>query len=87
MLLSGRWSYDTRGLLDEGQLHFFTGPEMRAAAGRRRLRAASTRDGRDCRARPTDPHALAVVDGVGLAVRPTLFAYQYLFEVANPPVD
>jgi hypothetical protein len=28
--------------------------------------------------------AMAVVDGIGLAVRPTLFAYQYLFEVAAP---
>jgi glycosyltransferase involved in cell wall biosynthesis len=85
-VLTGRWSYDTRGLLDEGQLHFFTGPEVT-----RRLGAA----GFEPRRRETvglpreadGSHALAVVDGLGLTVRPTLFAYQYLFEVVNPPAD
>jgi hypothetical protein len=30
---------------------------------------------------------MSVIDGVGLTLRPTLFAYQYLFEVARPAVD
>ncbi len=82
-VVAGRWSYDTRGVLDEGQLHFFTGPEVArrlADAGfepRRRETVGLPREA-------DGSHALALVDGVGLAVRPSLFADQYLFEVVRP---
>jgi glycosyltransferase involved in cell wall biosynthesis len=82
-VVSGRWSYDTRGVLDEGQVHFFTGTEVArrlADAGfepRRRETVGLPREA-------DGSHTLALVDGVGLALRPTLFAYQYLYEVAKP---
>ncbi len=82
-VVSGRWAYDTRGLLDAGQLRFFTGAEAEQAladAGfvfRRRETVGLPLDGDASR-------VLALVDGAGLALRPTLFAYQYLFEVAAP---
>jgi glycosyltransferase involved in cell wall biosynthesis len=84
-VVSGRWAYDTRGLLDAGQLRFFTGSEAEQAldaAGfvfRRRETVGLPLDGDASR-------VLALLDGAGLALRPTLFAYQYLFEVAAPPV-
>jgi SAM-dependent methyltransferase len=82
-VLAGRWSYDSRGLLDAGQLRFFTG---RDAA--ERLEAA----GFEPRRRETvglpleadRSRLVAAIDGLGLSARPTLFAYQYLFEVVNP---
>jgi hypothetical protein len=82
-VVSGRWAYDSRGLLDAGQLRFFTGAEAEA-----RLAAAGFEPRRrETVGLPLDAdrsRTLAVVDGVGLAVRPNLFAYQYLFEVASP---
>jgi glycosyltransferase involved in cell wall biosynthesis len=82
-VLAGRWAYDTRGILDEQQLRFFTGRDAAsrlAAAGfePRRQETVGLPLGNE-RGR-----ALAVVDGLGVAVRPSLFAYQYLFEVARP---
>ena len=64
-------------------MRFFTGRDAAA-----RLEAA----GFDPRRRETVGlplgtelrRTLAVADGIGVAVRPTLFAYQYLFEVARP---
>ena len=82
-VLSGRWAYDTRGLLDAAQLRFFTGADAAAcldAAGfeaRRSETVGLPLEGERSK-------TLALVDGVGLAARPTLFAYQYLFEVARP---
>jgi glycosyltransferase involved in cell wall biosynthesis len=82
-VITGRWGYDTRGLLDSGQLRFFTGAEAEAAlaaAGftpRRAERVGRPLDGDSSR-------LLALADGLGLAARPTLFAYQYLFEVGAP---
>jgi SAM-dependent methyltransferase len=82
-VVSGRWGYDARGLLDAGQLRFFTGAEAEQALRdsgfefRRRETVGLPLDGETSR-------ALAVADGAGLALRPTLFAYQYLFEVVAP---
>ena len=79
-VVTGRWSYDTRGLLDAGQLRFFTGPEAEQAlrdagfAFRRRETVGLPLDGETSR-------ALALADGAGLALRPSLFAYQYLYEL------
>lgn len=81
-VVSGRWAYDTRGLLDQGQLRFFTGPEAEQVltdAGfgfRRRETVGLPLDGDASR-------ALALVDGAGLALRPSLFAYQYLYELTS----
>ena len=85
-VMSGRWRYDMRGVLDEGQLHFFTGGEAAqrlADAGFEPRRRETVGLPRAADGSP----AMSVVDGVGLALRPTLFAYQYLFEVAKPAVD
>ena len=85
-VLSGRWRYDMRGVLDEGQLHFFTGGEVAqrlADAGFEPRRRETVGLPRGADGSP----AMSVVDGVGLALRPTLFAYQYLFEVAKPAAD
>lgn len=82
-VLSGRWAYDTRGLLDAAQLRFFNGrdaAQMIEGAGfalRRREVVGLPLEAERSR-------TLALVDGVGVALRPTLFAYQYLFEVARP---
>jgi glycosyltransferase involved in cell wall biosynthesis len=85
-VLTGRWHYDARGLLDEGQVHFFTRDEVTrrlADAGfePRRREAVGLPRGAD------GARAIGVIDGIGLTVRPTLFAYQYLYEVAKPAAD
>ncbi len=82
-VLSGKWSYDTRGLLDSAQLRFFNRTEAEALFAStgftiRRQEAVGL---------PLDAErskTLSVVDGVGLVLRPTLFAYQFLFEL-DPP--
>ncbi len=82
-VVTGRWSYDTRGLLDEAQLRFFTGPNAERILGdagfelRRREVVGLPLEAERSR-------TLAFADGVGVALRPTLFAYQYLFELARP---
>lgn len=82
-VVTGRWSYDTRGLLDAAQLRFFTGPDAERILGdagfelRRREVVGLPLEAERSR-------TLAFADGVGVALRPTLFAYQYLFELARP---
>ena len=79
-VLTGRWGYDRRGILDERNLRFFS---------RRDVEALFDANGYDI-ARfetvglPLEPGrntALAVADGIGLAVRPSLFAYQLVYEL------
>jgi SAM-dependent methyltransferase len=82
-VLSGRWHYDERGLLDRNQLRFFTGHEARAALAAAGF-VARREETVGLPLEAERSRTLAMVDGVGLAVRPTLFAYQYLFEVAAP---
>ena len=82
-VVSGRWGYDDRGILDQRQLRFFTGVEARSeleAAGFAVRRRETVGLPLDQQRSPV----LAVIDGVGLAIRPTLFAYQYLFDAAAP---
>jgi glycosyltransferase involved in cell wall biosynthesis len=79
-VLAGRWGYDRRGLLDERTLRFFTRrdvEELFAGTGFAVTRAESV-------GLPLDPdrdRSLAVVDGIGLAVRPSLFAYELVYEL------
>ncbi len=82
-VLSGKWSYDARGLLDSAQLRFFTGSEAKSLL----VEAGFNERRQETVGLPLEPHrsrTVAVVDGIGLALRPTLFAYQFLFEVASP---
>ncbi len=79
-VLSGTWAYDTRGLLDAAQLRFFTGGEAASLLEHSGFTMRRTETvGLPLEAERS--RALAVIDGVGLAIRPTLFAYQYLFEL------
>ena len=78
-VIAGKWSYDTRGLLDAAQLRFFD----RASAHALLREAQFDVQREETVGLPLDPEhsrALAIVDGVGLVIRPTLFAYQFLFE-------
>ena len=82
-VVTGRWSYDTRGLLDAAQLRFFTGPD----AERILKNAGFELRRREVVGLPLEAErsrVLALADGVGVALRPTLFAYQYLFELSRP---
>ena len=92
----GRFDYDARGILDRGHLRFFTrrsfarmvargglgGPapgEHRAAA---RGRRSGRRRGRwRARAGASSPRPIGWRSGI----RPTLFAYQFLYELAPTP--
>ena len=89
---AGRFDYDRRGILDRGHLRFFTkGSALRcfAAAGLA-VRSEETvglpvhimlrrSSGRERGSRVAE--VLQRIDAVGVRVRPTLFAYQYLFEL------
>jgi glycosyltransferase involved in cell wall biosynthesis len=82
-VLTGRWRYDTRGVLDEGQVHFFTRDEVT----RRLADAGFEARRRESIGLPNEAdgsRAMRTIDGIGLTLRPTLFAYQYLYEVAKP---
>ncbi len=92
----GRFDYDRRGILDRGHLRFFTRrsfERLLARCGyavRRRealtlpLEVAHRRGGPDARPAPTGSSAASLlhrVDRLATALRPTLFAYQFLYEV------
>ncbi len=82
-VVSGRWSYDERGLLDAAQLRFFRGDDAVSLI----LASGFVLRRREVVGLPLEADrasALALVDGVGLALRPSLFAYQYLVEAAVP---
>jgi glycosyltransferase involved in cell wall biosynthesis len=92
-VLSGLFDYDRLGLLDRRHVRFFTRRSFERLArsqglGIRRREAvgppveALRRGGRreDAQAGPVDA-LLGTVDGLGVALRPTLFAYQFLFEL------
>jgi glycosyltransferase involved in cell wall biosynthesis len=85
-VLTGRWQYDARGLLDEGQVHFFTRDEVTRRLGDARFEPRR-RETVGLPRQPDGSRALGVVDGLGITLRPTLFAYQYLYEVVKPAVD
>lgn len=79
-VLSGRWGYDRRGILDERNLRFFTRRDAEAlfqAEGFQTTRYETV-------GLPLEPGrntALAVADGIGLVLRPSLFAYQLVYEL------
>ena len=92
-VLAGRFDYDRRGILDHDHLRFFTHRSARrlftdAGLQLRRKESvglpvtllaerASNGDGRSSRLLRT----LRAVDDAGVAVSPSLFAYQFLFEL------
>lgn len=82
-VLAGRWRYDKRGLLDAQTLRFFstrTIPPLLESAGFTVSRVESV--GLPLGPEPERPRSVALVDGIGLAVRPSLFTYQYVYELA-----
>jgi glycosyltransferase involved in cell wall biosynthesis/2-polyprenyl-3-methyl-5-hydroxy-6-metoxy-1,4-benzoquinol methylase len=79
---TGRWGYDQRGILDRSTARFFVPRESErlfADAGltveRREHVGLPLGSGADRR------EALAVVDGIGLVVAPSLFAYEHLYDL------
>ena len=89
----GRFDYDRRGILDRDHVRFFTTRSFERLVASRAytvVRRAGTglpigvldRDGEGTGAH-TNPVARAVaqVDEVSVAVRPQLFAYQFIYEL------
>src|SRR5262249_37788858 len=88
-VLLGKFDYDRRGILDAGHLRFFTrasferlvaqsglGVRQRATTG---LPVEVAERGGDVPA--SAEHTIARIDRVGVALWPTLFGYQFLFEL------
>jgi glycosyltransferase involved in cell wall biosynthesis len=86
----GKFDYDRRGILDHGHLRFFTRKSFERLAGReglsvRRYEAVGLpfdvvrRGGDDGNGSTGSP--LKAIDKVAVTARPTLFAYQFLFEL------
>jgi glycosyltransferase involved in cell wall biosynthesis len=81
----GRFDYDRRGILDEGHLRFFTKRSFVDMMKRNGWRTVSDK----AVGTPIDlltksaavRRAARAVDRVGLSLRPTLFGYQFLFEL------
>lgn len=90
---AGRFDYDTRGILDRDHLRFFTRRSARRtfeAAGLELrhtqpvglpVKLLAERAGTDTP--PPITQAIRAVDQVGLSVSPSLFAYQFLFELQH----
>jgi SAM-dependent methyltransferase len=89
----GRFDYDRRGILDRDHVRFFTKRSFERLASTRGYRVVrrtgtglpievvqrgSGRPRRDAR---RAARALAVVDRIGVAARPQLFAYQLVYEL------
>jgi glycosyltransferase involved in cell wall biosynthesis len=94
----GRFDYDRRGILDRGHLRFFTRASFehlvertRYAPRRREFLTLPLevvdRGGPDATAGQGDGLRRAVkrIDSIGTALRPTLFAYQFLYELEPVP--
>jgi SAM-dependent methyltransferase len=88
----GRFDYDRRGILDRGHLRFFTRASFERLVERTgystRRREFLTlplevvdRGGPDAGAGGGVRRAIKRVDHIGTALRPTLFAYQFLYEL------
>jgi glycosyltransferase involved in cell wall biosynthesis len=94
----GRFDYDRRGILDRGHVRFFTRKSFESMVERAgysvRRREFLTlpleivdRGGRDDVAGAGDTlrRVIKRVDRIGTALRPTLFAYQFLYELEPAP--
>jgi glycosyltransferase involved in cell wall biosynthesis len=85
----GRFDYDRRGILDAGHLRFFTRASFErlvTRAGMRVRRRATTGLPVEIAERGGDvpltaEHLVARVDRIGVSLWPTLFGYQFLFEL------
>ncbi|HKA94615.1 MAG TPA: glycosyltransferase/methyltransferase, partial [Acidimicrobiia bacterium] len=89
----GRFDYDRRGILDRGHLRFFTRASFERLVGRTgyatRRREFLTlplevvdRGGPDGESRGDGARrAVKRIDHAGTALAPTLFAYQFLYEL------
>lgn len=96
---SGHFDYDRRGILDQDHVRFFTQrsfERLATQAGYRLRRRESTglplevveRGSSDDSVRTDGSrarHLLHAVDRLGMTVRPTLFSYQFLYELAPAP--
>jgi glycosyltransferase involved in cell wall biosynthesis len=91
-VLSGRFDYDRRGILDRGHLRFFTRASferLAIAAGYRIRRRSATGIPFEVVARGTaeEPPArqptrlLGTLDRAAVALWPTLFGYQFIYEL------
>ncbi len=88
-VLLGRFDYDRRGILDAGHLRFFTRrsfERMIAGAGFRVRRRSTTGLPVEVAERGGEApgwaeRAIEAIDRVGVAMWPTLFGYQFLFEL------
>ncbi len=85
----GRFDYDRRGILDAGHLRFFTRASFERLVARSGMRVrqrattglpveVATRGGEVPSAAE---HMVARIDHLGVALWPTLFGYQFLFEL------
>jgi glycosyltransferase involved in cell wall biosynthesis len=94
----GRFDYDRRGILDRGHLRFFTRASFERLVERTGYSARRheflalpleivDRGGPDAAAGRGDGMRRAIkrVDHIGTALRPSLFAYQFLYEVEPAP--
>jgi glycosyltransferase involved in cell wall biosynthesis len=93
----GRFDYDRRGILDRGHVRFFTRRSFERLARRQGLRVrrrdvtglpleVTDRGGRDdASALGSLAPLISRIDRIGLALWPSLFAYQYLFELEPEP--
>jgi len=90
-VLSGRFDYDRRGILDAGHVRFFTRASFERLVERNglRVRRRSTTglpvEVAERGALPDGPAPgeglVARVDRLGVALWPTLFGYQFLYEL------
>lgn len=91
-VLSGRFDYDRRGILDRGHLRFFTRASFErlvTGCGYRIRRRTATgipfevtaRGSSDGRTSGAGGGALPTLDRAAVALRPTLFGYQFVYEL------
>jgi glycosyltransferase involved in cell wall biosynthesis len=91
-VVSGTFDYDQRGILDRDHVRFFTRKSIKALFARcgfvvRRHEALGLpidvldRGVANGRTGGRGRQVVRAVDGFGVSLRPTLFAYQYLFEL------
>ncbi len=82
-VIAGRWRYDKRGILDSDTLRFFSPRTAEQLFDEQDLLVTRRETvGLPLGDEAERPRSVAVVDGVGLALRPSLFAYQYVYELA-----